>query len=135
MYVIFAWQKDAPKDKKPSHDGRETASLYRFLSLLWFKFLRSERPCHLCAAGEAAADALPAGEVEVVAEGAIGGGKAVAEFQHATLSINSYVILDEKKVVIDLSCESCTDPYVQTLTRSEERRVGKECRSRWAPYH
>src|SRR5438445_12229731 len=21
------------------------------------------------------------------------------------------------------------------LTRSEERRVGKECRSRWAPYH
>ena len=23
----------------------------------------------------------------------------------------------------------------QTLTRSEERRVGKECRSRWSPYH
>ena len=22
-----------------------------------------------------------------------------------------------------------------TLTRSEERRVGKECRSRWSPYH
>ena len=31
------------------------------------------------------------------------------------------------------------DPYVNpTLTiglRSEERRVGKECRSRWSPYH
>ena len=28
--------------------------------------------------------------------------------------------------------------YVATLgleTRSEERRVGKECRSRWSPYH
>ena len=25
-------------------------------------------------------------------------------------------------------------PLVQT-TRSEERRVGKECRSRWSPYH
>ena len=25
--------------------------------------------------------------------------------------------------------------YVPTLTRSEERRVGKECRSRWSPYH
>ena len=25
------------------------------------------------------------------------------------------------------------DPF--TLTRSEERRVGKECRSRWSPYH
>ena len=23
----------------------------------------------------------------------------------------------------------------QTTTRSEERRVGKECRSRWSPYH
>src|ERR1051325_8154421 len=24
---------------------------------------------------------------------------------------------------------------VQVLSRSEERRVGKECRSRWSPYH
>src|SRR5690625_632664 len=23
----------------------------------------------------------------------------------------------------------------ETVSRSEERRVGKECRSRWAPYH
>ena len=23
----------------------------------------------------------------------------------------------------------------QLLSRSEERRVGKECRSRWSPYH
>ena len=23
----------------------------------------------------------------------------------------------------------------ELLTRSEERRVGKECRSRWSPYH
>ena len=25
--------------------------------------------------------------------------------------------------------------YLDILTRSEERRVGKECRSRWSPYH
>ena len=25
----------------------------------------------------------------------------------------------------------CTEP----IARSEERRVGKECRSRWSPYH
>src|SRR3712207_9243091 len=25
--------------------------------------------------------------------------------------------------------------YQTTLQRSEERRVGKECRSRWSPYH
>ena len=26
-------------------------------------------------------------------------------------------------------------PGINTLLRSEERRVGKECRSRWSPYH
>src|SRR3712207_9517178 len=26
-------------------------------------------------------------------------------------------------------------PCAQAITRSEERRVGKECRSRWSPYH
>ena len=26
-------------------------------------------------------------------------------------------------------------PYIAELIRSEERRVGKECRSRWSPYH
>ena len=24
---------------------------------------------------------------------------------------------------------------IKTVLRSEERRVGKECRSRWSPYH
>ena len=28
-----------------------------------------------------------------------------------------------------------TSPLAGTLSRSEERRVGKECRSRWSPYH
>ena len=27
------------------------------------------------------------------------------------------------------------NPVERNLTRSEERRVGKECRSRWSPYH
>ena len=27
------------------------------------------------------------------------------------------------------------EDFVDDLTRSEERRVGKECRSRWSPYH
>ena len=29
----------------------------------------------------------------------------------------------------------CLSTYYQPTTRSEERRVGKECRSRWSPYH
>ena len=28
-----------------------------------------------------------------------------------------------------------TDDRGQIIFRSEERRVGKECRSRWSPYH
>src|SRR2546425_6199600 len=32
--------------------------------------------------------------------------------------------------------DSCAVPLVQVPRfRSEERRVGKECRSRWSPYH
>ena len=27
------------------------------------------------------------------------------------------------------------NPIVDKIERSEERRVGKECRSRWSPYH
>ena len=37
-------------------------------------------------------------------------------------------------------CGKMTSGYVQgykdaMFARSEERRVGKECRSRWSPYH
>src|ERR1051326_7565040 len=38
----------------------------------------------------------------------------------------------DEGVAIDL-CDY--DPETGALRRSEERRVGKECRSRWSPYH
>ena len=31
--------------------------------------------------------------------------------------------------------ENMKDIIVEKIPRSEERRVGKECRSRWSPYH
>src|SRR5689334_24640265 len=31
--------------------------------------------------------------------------------------------------------ETAQSIFVQFKNRSEERRVGKECRSRWSPYH
>ena len=36
----------------------------------------------------------------------------------------------------DEDSEECVnDTYLRAWNRSEERRVGKECRSRWSPYH
>ena len=42
------------------------------------------------------------------------------------------------EILILKHCEN-VHPVIMTCdiedTRSEERRVGKECRSRWSPYH
>ena len=35
----------------------------------------------------------------------------------------------------DGDCDAYILKEVATEDRSEERRVGKECRSRWSPYH
>src|SRR5258708_6768857 len=42
-----------------------------------------------------------------------------------------------KKVLVFLSANNKLygDILFKIFTRSEERRVGKECRSRWSPYH
>ena len=39
------------------------------------------------------------------------------------------------KLFKDLSTAKETGKKVVYTFRSEERRVGKECRSRWSPYH
>ena len=44
----------------------------------------------------------------------------------------------EKTTMDDIAREaeySKATLYVYFQSRSEERRVGKECRSRWSPYH
>ena len=33
-----------------------------------------------------------------------------------------------------IKCPQC-EKEISDKARSEERRVGKECRSRWSPYH
>ena len=43
------------------------------------------------------------------------------------------VKIDTSQGVADVVFEEEIIPI--TETRSEERRVGKECRSRWSPYH
>ena len=44
--------------------------------------------------------------------------------------------LGDLEKVQDLMDADDTDPaLLAQYPRSEERRVGKECRSRWSPYH
>ena len=42
---------------------------------------------------------------------------------------------DKKVNTIPLEVLREVDRAVGDIARSEERRVGKECRSRWSPYH
>ena len=40
-----------------------------------------------------------------------------------------------KKRLAFYQAKALRDAYFTSVIRSEERRVGKECRSRWSPYH
>ena len=54
------------------------------------------------------------------------------EYLHDVLRVNQINYgIDEAQLqkIID------EEIYEQDVLRSEERRVGKECRSRWSPYH
>ena len=41
----------------------------------------------------------------------------------------------KNKTKTDNSSQNTQQETIPELARSEERRVGKECRSRWSPYH
>ena len=42
---------------------------------------------------------------------------------------------DLETIVKDERLNGRTSLFLRVTSRSEERRVGKECRSRWSPYH
>src|SRR5215813_13051796 len=51
---------------------------------------------------------------------------------------SSDLIWGMRKVLADMQNRigpATAGPFGVLQTRSEERRVGKECRSRWSPYH
>ena len=41
------------------------------------------------------------------------------------------IVVDQKSVIF----KKIENLRLESVIRSEERRVGKECRSRWSPYH
>src|SRR3712207_7854963 len=60
-------------------------------------------------------------------------GASVEAFDSAERSIAGLVFTGLPTEV--LSAIFKVPVFFATTTRSEERRVGKECRSRWSPYH
>src|SRR5689334_24526004 len=58
-----------------------------------------------------------------------------SEHQSGTERIAEVIAKQEfKKFNLVLNVQG-DEPLVAAAARSEERRVGKECRSRWSPYH
>src|SRR5256885_13087445 len=64
---------------------------------------------------------------------------AVASIRSATCAANGSAQVNPGETAFS-TCRECPSPsskksITSVFLRSEERRVGKECRSRWSPYH
>ena len=68
--------------------------------------------------------------------------------KHSKIGRNDYILENEKgnggfsilgdpssSMAIVSDCTLYKPFIIKEVLRSEERRVGKECRSRWSPYH
>jgi len=60
---------------------------------------------------------------------------AVVDLEHSQLSEGDARALVRHGAAIGLPVLVRLPELDKGLVRSEERRVGKECRSRWSPYH
>src|SRR2546425_11802121 len=73
-------------------------------------------------------------ERRIIDESDAGRGRSNGQLRY--LDANSFINWRESSHEIVLEVSLMTEGREQhRLLRSEERRVGKECRSRWSPYH
>src|ERR1051326_7692042 len=66
--------------------------------------------------------------------------RATEVFPNCPRYIHKMALVERSRLVPRQACETPVPDWkrtdwVQDVLRSEERRVGKECRSRWSPYH
>src|SRR3712207_8785204 len=63
--------------------------------------------------------------------------KLYEEVGHNPVMLLERLSYDRKEAVVKdkTLMKKVNDVYAKFRARSEERRVGKECRSRWSPYH
>src|SRR2546426_11274135 len=74
-------------------------------------------------------EGIPGCHLAAVSRRDVGAGRAFAE-RHGLLFVP-----DWRELVTCEEVEAVAGVTPPALNRSEERRVGEECRSRWAPYH
>ena len=77
----------------------------------------------------------------------VGDKDSVLAFKAIGLEVHAVESADEAATVLKKLARDCAvifiteqiaekvSDVIQRYKRSEERRVGKECRSRWSPYH
>src|SRR2546425_9402546 len=75
--------------------------------------------------GSGSRDSSLLAEIQGVAPGSYGTHGLAAVLYHVAVQLHA----------IPVGVEKIHTPRHVVLDRSEERRVGKECRSRWSPYH
>ena len=61
--------------------------------------------------------------------------KDLKQFMNKLLISDTFDGMCLSEAYICTGCSYTIDGKLNTHFRSEERRVGKECRSRWSPYH
>ena len=61
--------------------------------------------------------------------------KLLGEGGMGQVYLAEHVAIEKRVALKVLRAEYATKGEIVTRFRSEERRVGKECRSRWSPYH
>src|SRR3712207_4431139 len=86
---------------------------------------------------------IPSDAITVIATGPLTS-DSLAEKIHALNGGAGFYFYDAAAPIVDKSTINMDRVYLKSrydkgeaayLNRSEERRVGKECRSRWSPYH
>ena len=75
------------------------------------------------------------GKIDAAAEKTINRVRKLAGENHKAVAAKLIGMIDTaRSCLLNAEYKSAYDNQLRT-SRSEERRVGKECRSRWSPYH
>ena len=78
----------------------------------------------------------PEVEIEVAGKGKTDVSKnLLAEHKWSIIKISAGILLLVFGLIFKEKLHNTPFHIAEYLVRSEERRVGKECRSRWSPYH